>query len=120
LTSGADQYLPLQIIFELHIMPKRKTSKSRGIAVMLIFSIFIALLLPGKRGILNLIKIKHQQHTLRVEIEKLREQIEKLEKEKEALQNPETVEKIAREEFGMAKNDEKVYIVVPKEKKDAQ
>jgi cell division protein FtsL len=111
---------PPHIIVWITHMPKRKTTKSRIIAILLIFTVFIALILPGKRGILNLIKIKHQQHTLRAEIEKLKEQIEKLEKEKEELQKPETVEKIAREEFGMAKKDEKVYIVVPKEKTDVQ
>ena len=118
--GGAVYLPPPTYIFGMTNMPKRKSSNSRGVVILFIFTVFIALLLPGKRGILNLIKIKHRQHVLKVEIERLKERIDKLEKEKEDLQKPETVEKIAREEFGMAKKDEKVYLVIPKEKADAQ
>ena len=39
-----------------------------------------------------------------------------MEEEKEKLNDPEYIEKIAREKYGMAKEKEKVYRVVPKEK----
>ena len=50
------------------------------------------------------------------EIETLEEQKTILEEEKERLNDPEYIEKIAREKYGMAKEGEDVYRVVPKEK----
>ncbi|MBN2105257.1 septum formation initiator family protein [bacterium] len=96
-------------------MAKRKKGKSRGLLILLIFIAFLALLMPGKRGILNQIRIRLQERQLAKEIQELTETKERLEEKKEALKEPETVEKIAREEYGMAKKDEKVYHVVPKE-----
>ena len=100
-------------------MPKRKKNGSRGIIVFLLFMAFISLLLPGKRGLLNLIRVHRLQRELAAEIKKLQETKEDLNTRKEELQEPETIEKIAREQYGMAKKDEKVYRVVPRETENA-
>ena len=50
------------------------------------------------------------------ELESLQEEKKKLEEEKDKLNDPEQIEKIAREQYGMAKKDENVYRVVPKER----
>lgn len=96
-------------------MVKRKKGKRRGFLILLLFLAFLALLLPGKRGILNQVRVRLQKRQLEKEIRELKTTQAKLEKQIEALQKPETVEKIAREEYGMAKKDEKVYRVVPRE-----
>jgi cell division protein FtsB len=101
------------------IMAKRR-SKNRKFLILLIFLIFIISLLPGSRGILNQIHLYRQQLKLRDEIEQLTETKKQLEEKKEKLQESETVEKFAREKYGMAKKNEKVYQVVPEEKKDIQ
>jgi cell division protein FtsL len=95
------------------------TTKQRR-RVRLAFMSMLALLLLlsiGKRGC-------YEQARVQVEKKKIESEIAALEKEKAAaaaekkkLEDPAEVEKIAREKYGMSKKDEKVYRVVPKEKK---
>jgi len=96
-------------------MVKRKKGNRKRFLILMIFIGFLALLMPGKRGFLNQIRMRLKQRQLAKEIKELKETKERLEDKKEMLQEPETIEKIAREEYGMAKKDEKVYRVVPKE-----
>jgi cell division protein FtsL len=88
--------------------------------VRLAFASMLALLFllsVGKRGC-------YEQARVRLERKKTEDEIRGLEKdkaraaaEKKKLEDPAEVEKIAREKYGMSKKDEKVYRVVPKEKK---
>jgi len=97
-------------------MAKKKNNVNRGsLLILLILIALILLALPGKRGILNQIRVHLQQRQVKKEISQLEVTKKNLEEKKKSLEEPETVEKIAREEYGMAKKDEKVYRVIPKE-----
>ena len=78
------------------------------LTLLLLFSI-------GKRGFLAQWRARREQVKLKRSIQRLTEQKEHLEEEKEKLDDPEYIEKIAREDYGMAKENEQVYQVVPKE-----
>lgn len=85
---------------------------------MLVLLSFLALLFflsTGNRGFYQQVKIRRQRVRLKQEIAFLKSRIEELEAERQRLQEPAEIERIAREEYGMAKKDEKVYRVVPKE-----
>jgi len=73
----------------------------------------ILLLSSGKRGFIEQIRAHFKKARLKKEITELNNVKEELEKGEKELDDPETIEKIAREEYGMAKSDEKVYHVVP-------
>ncbi len=75
----------------------------------------VLILSMGKRGFIQQIRIKRERKQLLEEIENLEEQKAALESEKEKLDDPEYIEKIAREEYGMARENEDVYRVVPAE-----
>ena len=88
--------------------------------VWLAFASMLALLIllsVGKRGC-------YEQACVHVKKKKIEGEIKTLEKDKaraaaakKKLEDPAEVEKIAREKYGMSKKDEKVYRVIPKEKK---
>ena len=103
-------------------MKKQSNRKKRrgwifGFIVLLTLLILLSI---GKRGFIQQIRIKQEQQKLKQEIAELKEKKEILEKEKEKLDDPEHIEKVAREKYGMAKKNEKVYHVVPKDKKDGK
>ena len=98
---------------------KRSTGKRKRLVRILAILCFLTLLLIlslGKRGFIQQIRIRQERKRLVREIEALQEQKKSLELEKENLNDPEYLEKVAREKYGMAKKNEKVYRVVPKEK----
>lgn len=88
--------------------------------VSLAFAFMLALLIllsVGKRGC-------YQQARLQVERKRIESAIQALEKvkaqaeaEKKKLNDPAEIERLSREKYGMSKKNEKVYRVVPKEKK---
>lgn len=94
-----------------------KRKKRAGILFILVLFTFLFLLSIGKRGFIQQFRVRLQRRQLKKEIVALKEEKKRLEKEKEKLNDPETIEKIAREEYGMARKNEKVYRVIPKEKK---
>ncbi|RKY75330.1 hypothetical protein DRQ07_12040 [candidate division KSB1 bacterium] len=96
---------------------KTQTNKTGKLLFLLIFTAIILLFSLGKRGFIQHIKLRLEQKRLKKEIEALKLQKEDLEKEKELLNKPEYIEKIAREEYKMAKKGEKIYIIVPDKKK---
>jgi len=64
----------------------------------------------GERGILQMRKLGHNLENIRVSTEKLKEENDGLKKEIRLLQEDEDyVEAIAREELGLAKEDEIIY-----------
>lgn len=99
-------------------MTTRKKNKKRraGWIIFLLSLLFVLFLLStGKRGFIQQIRIHRQQQNLKNDINALKEEEEQLKTEEEKLDDPEYIEEIAREEYGMAKEDEKVYKVVPGE-----
>lgn len=103
-------------------MPKKKTKKqqrrrSGWILALIFLAVLLIILSIGKRGFIKQIQLEQSTDTLRKDIREEKEDITRLEKEKEKLATPEYQDKVAREEYGMAKKDEKVLHVVPAEKK---
>jgi len=97
---------------------KKASSKKRNRLLFLLILITLILVFSlAKRGYIQHIKLRLEKRRLSREIEAMKEQKAGLEKEKQLLDKPEHIEKIAREEYGMAKKDEKVYIVVPEKSK---
>ena len=82
---------------------------------LIIFFILLILFSLGKRGFIQQIRIRRERVQLQQAIRSLETQKAELEEEKQKLNDPETVEKVAREEYGMAGDKEKVYRVIPKE-----
>jgi len=76
----------------------------------------LILLSLGDRGFIKQFQAYKQQSTLKKQIKELKAQEDNLQQKVEDLDQPETIEKVAREEYGMAKEGEEVYKVVPKEK----
>ncbi len=102
---------------------KKKSLKRRrkrwifGFIALLVLLFFLSI---GKRGFIQHIRIKIEQNRLKREIASLEKEKELLEEEKKKLDNPEHIEKIAREKYGMAKKNEKVYHVVPEKKESGK
>ena len=96
-----------------------RKNRKKGHVWLLGFLILVTLFLifaSGKRGFLQQVRVNRRKKQLEKEILLLQAEKERLEKEKEDLDSPEKIEKIAREKYGMAKEGEKVYRVVPAEK----
>ena len=66
----------------------------------------------GDRGILNLLDRRRQVEALRIELEGLRAENARLAAEIEALRtSPRPIERLAREELGLARPDETVFFI---------
>jgi cell division protein FtsL len=77
----------------------------------------LLLLSVGKRGCYEQARAHLEKKKIEGEIRELEKEKARAAAEKKKLEDPAEVEKIAREKYGMSKKDEKVYRVVPKEKK---
>jgi cell division protein FtsB len=96
--------------------------QSRGLALLLVFLLFILVLafVFGDRGIIEIVKTRRQIRVLQATIRELEAQKQKLAKEIEMLQaNPSALEKKAREDLWLMKKNEKVVVLV-KERKEAK
>lgn len=97
---------------------KTAVKKHRNWLIALLFLAGLIIILSlGNRGFIRQIKLERETDKLRREILAEKQEIDRLEKEKEKLNTPEYKEKIAREEYGMAKKNEKVFLVVPEKEK---
>lgn len=96
---------------------RKKNKKRRAGWIIFLLSLLIILFLLsiGKRGFIQQIRIHRQQQKLEDDLNVLKEEEEQLKMEEEKLDDPEYIEEIAREDYGMAKENEKVYKVVPKD-----
>jgi cell division protein FtsL len=94
----------------------RKQRRRVTWAVIGSLALLIALF-SGPRGCWRQLQVRMERRVIERDIRALEEEKKKLAAEKKSLDDPATVEKIAREEYGMSKKDEKVYRVVPKDKK---
>lgn len=89
--------------------------KKRVWSGVILFCTLFFLLSIGKRGFIQQARVRIERYRIQKEIETLQKKKEALEAEKKALDTPQVIEKIAREKYGMAKKNEKVYRVIPKE-----
>jgi cell division protein FtsB len=66
----------------------------------------------GDRGILNLVEKRRQLDALRAELEELRSENARLSSEIAALRtSPRAIERLAREQLGLARPDETVFLI---------
>ncbi|MBN2415601.1 septum formation initiator family protein [bacterium] len=96
---------------------KQQRRRSGWILALIFLAVLLVIFSLGKRGFIRQVQLEQSTENLRKEIRQEKEEITRLEKEKEDLATPEYQEKVAREEYGMAKKDEKILYVVPEEKK---
>jgi len=90
-------------------------NKLKGRVKYLIVLFFIILMITyytifGERGILHLQKLRSDLESIKTSSEKIKKENERLKKEIKLLQNEEQyIDKIAREELGLVKEDEIIY-----------
>ncbi len=88
---------------------KKKRKGIRLIHVFLIFlGLYVIIVLNHQRNLMKTMNLKKEQN--QVEIDKLKKDIEELNKEIENSDSLEFVEKVARDELGMVKPREIIYI----------
>jgi cell division protein FtsB len=107
---------------ELRSNKKRDNSlmQTRGLALLLIFFLFILILafVFGDRGIIEIVKTQKQIKALQQNIKNLEMEKQKLSREIELLrENPMALEKKARENLWLMKKNEKVVVLI-KDKKE--
>ncbi|MFO7891400.1 MAG: septum formation initiator family protein [bacterium] len=95
---------------------KKKHKRFTWLIYLIIFLIVLIILSLGDRGFLKQIQAYKKQSQLQEEIKELQAEKKVLEEKIDQLDKPEIVEKVAREEYGMAKEGEEVYKVIPADK----
>jgi cell division protein FtsL len=66
----------------------------------------------GDRGVLNMVNERDKVDSLRVELEELRAENARLSSEiRDLRQSPRAIERLAREELGLARPDETVFLI---------
>lgn len=90
-----------------------RKKRVRQIAFLAILLIVASVFITGSRGTFQLYKFSEQKQDLENEIEVLEAEKTELELIKSKIENdPEYIEKIAREKYKMKKKEEKVYEIV--------
>mgnify|MGYP002395694558 CR=1 FL=1 len=105
---------------EPRFLRKRLTDQGRGASARVLRILgwtiavwFVSAILMGHSGLFNILRMKGMKGELRDEIEALELARDEAAEYNDDLRNdPETVEKVAREEYGMIKDGEVCYRVV--------
>jgi cell division protein FtsB len=96
-----------------------KKKKGKRIVFWSLMGVVALTLVSGNYGAYEIYKIQKQKTVLEQEIERLQQEHNELIKTKErAKSDMATIEKIAREKYSMIKEGERVYQVIPKNKKN--
>ena len=69
-------------------------------------------LLAGDTSIIELWKLKRENADIRARIAELEKRLDIIDAEEQNLQDPEYLEKMAREQYGMIRDGERVYRIV--------
>jgi len=93
----------------------KKVNKRRRLWLfcLLCFCTLLLLLSLGKRGFIQQVRVWQNRRHLELEVQTLEERKMDLENECERLNDPDKIEEVAREKYGMAKKNETVYQIVP-------
>ena len=99
------------------LSPNKKKAKKYFYLIGII--VFIYIFIAGDYGLYRYIVKKREESRLKAEIVELEKEQDKLLKEKELVEKGDlkVIEKIAREKYGLAKKDEKIFHTITKEKK---
>jgi cell division protein FtsB len=91
----------------------KQKKRKKQLLITLIVVVIIIFFVSGSRGTYQLLHFVHQKRQLEQEINKLEVEKQELEKLRDkAANDPNYIEKIAREKYKFKKKDEKVYQVV--------
>ena len=97
----------------IYTRKKKKQQKKKVIAVGIIGIIVVTMLIFGDMGLIKYFQLKKQSEQLRTEIKSLINESKYLTDQIGKLENDmDYIERIAREEFRMAKKGEKVFRVI--------
>lgn len=96
----------------------QKKKKRRKVVVWAVIVIASLTVIGGNYGLYQIMKINRQRSALLQSIEKLKQEQAALMLEREKLKSDlKYIEKVAREKYGMVREGERVYQVIPKNKK---
>lgn len=96
----------------LDLQRRRKRHRILWLSLMALLGIYLGLhLLLGERGFFKYLSVARTHQALRDEIRQLEKQNEQLRQQARKLKNdPEQIEAIAREDLGLAKKGELIYL----------
>lgn len=112
--------------YTVAVKTKRMNSQSFKslIRTFLIVLIVLLLLFPSLRYAMESVRVKQEQYrelqSLERELERLKAENKKRREIIEKLNQPEFIEMLARQKFGLVKPGEKLYIVIKPENKDGK
>ena len=93
-----------------------RKKRLKNILILLAFIALLAFFATGQRGTIQLVSFIKQKQDLENDINSLETETKNLEIEKDNIKNdPDYIEKIAREKYKMKKKDEEVYQIVEDE-----
>jgi len=86
-----------------------------GRFLLVLLALFGLYFVFGEHGLWHIWKLKRQARELKEEVARIEAKRKALEEEKKKLEegDPEYIEKLARERYGMVKPGERIYIVLP-------
>jgi cell division protein DivIC len=91
---------------------KRLLKNKRLVIGIVIALPLLIVLIFGNRGVLQRVKLENQKTELEQKIKHAEEETKQLQAESKVLEgDPATIEKVAREKYGMVREGEKVYKV---------
>lgn len=96
----------------------QKKKKRRKIVLWTVIAVASLTVIGGNYGLYQIMKIDRQKSALLQSIERLKQEQTALMLEREKLKSDlKYIEKVAREKYGMVREGERVYQVIPKDKK---
>ena len=98
----------------------RKKSSRAGWILGILYLALLVFFSTGKSGFLQQIRIKYRKATLEQKKKYTVAEVDSLEAEKDTLNTLYMIEKIAREKYGMGRENEKVYHIETEESKDVE
>jgi cell division protein FtsB len=91
---------------------KKAAKNKRLVLIVLVALPVLSYAVFGSRGVLQRIRLQQQKTELQVKIKEAEEETKRLQEQSNALDNDKkAIEKVAREQYGMARDGETVYKV---------
>jgi len=96
----------------LHALARKLLKNKRALFGLIVGTPLVLILLFGSRGIVQRVKLQNQKTELEAKIQQAEEETKRLQAESRALDgDKKTIEKVAREKYGMVREGETVYKV---------
>ena len=96
------------------LLTKLRTNKRLSLILVLGFALLVYVLF-NSQGVLQRIRLEREKKEMIEKIQRAEEEQKQLQEQSKALEgDKKAIEKVAREKYGMVREGEKVYRVVPK------